>query len=229
MKIIHDARLPKLAIEALANYGKLIPFYSEGVTDEALAGHPVIFCTPINNTLVVAPNAPVSFIEQLQYHNISFTLGISRVGVSKKDTAAYNIANGESAVIHNFSYTDPIVLKLLGDCTQIHTRQGLARCATLPLRNNHFITSDPGVAKKLKTTQISHLWVDATPILLPSIAYGCIGGCMGVYEDTVFIIGSLLYHPQGALIREYISQIHYKIVELYDGPLFDGGSIILIP
>jgi hypothetical protein len=42
----------------------------------------------------------------------------------------------------------------------------------------------------------------------------------------VFFIGNLSHFPEGEKVRQFLSS--YEIIELYDGPLVDGGSLIFI-
>ena len=47
-----------------------------------------------------------------------------------------------------------------------------------------------------------------------------------MFDNVVFINGSLLHHPDGGNIREYLESLNYEIVELDEGPLRDVGSIL---
>jgi hypothetical protein len=47
-------------------------------------------------------------------------------------------------------------------------------------------------------------------------------------NDTVFITGSLAHFVEGASVRKFLEELQYKIVELYDGPLFDGGGVLFL-
>ena len=49
---------------------------------------------------------------------------------------------------------------------------------------------------------------------------------LGVHGNMVFIIGSLDHHHEGNSIRSFLENLKYEIIELYDGPLYDGGSIL---
>jgi hypothetical protein len=49
-----------------------------------------------------------------------------------------------------------------------------------------------------------------------------------VYENQVFIIGSLKRYIDGQIVEALLKDLDYGIVELYDGPLFDGGGIFFI-
>ena len=72
------------------------------------------------------------------------------------------------------------------------------------------------------------LFVNSHKINLEGFPHGFFGGCCGVLENTVFINGSLSHHPDGSIVRDYLESINYEIVELYDGPLTDTGSIIFV-
>jgi len=72
------------------------------------------------------------------------------------------------------------------------------------------------------------LYVSPESILLEGFPHGFFGGCCGVWEDKVFVNGSLSLHPDGEKIREFLVSLGYEIVELNEGPLTDVGSIFFI-
>ena len=65
-------------------------------------------------------------------------------------------------------------------------------------------------------------------ILLEGFPHGFFGGCCGIWKDKVFINGSLDHFPEGEKVRQYLKDLGYEVVELYDGPLTDAGSILFV-
>ena len=58
--------------------------------------------------------------------------------------------------------------------------------------------------------------------------HGFFGGACGVHENKVFILGHLDKFKDGDKVRNYLKDLDYKIIELFDGQLFDGGSILFL-
>ncbi len=132
------------------------------------------------------------------------------------------------ALIHNFRYTDSVFSNHAEEHDLIHSGQGYTRCNLFALKDDHFITSDAGIARVLDGFGLKNLFVDPSEILLPGMKHGFFGGACGVYENKVFILGHLDKFKDGDKVRNYIKDLDYKIIELYDGPLFDGGSILFL-
>jgi hypothetical protein len=121
---------------------------------------------------------------------------------------------------------DPEIVEAAGNREIIHVKQGYTRCNLIPLGNNRFITSDKGIEKTLLQYGLEVLYVDPDGILLPGFNHGFIGGTCGVWQNKLFFIGSLKYFPEGQKIKDFVTGM--EIIELYDGSLFDGGSILFI-
>ena len=106
----------------------------------------------------------------------------------------------------------------------IRVRQGYVKCSIVPIDDKYIITSDKGIKDKWKTR--ASLLTRPGLVRLAGYKTGFIGGASGVHKDKVFFIGSLRHHPDGECIREFIEKRGKKIIELCDGQLFDGGSIL---
>lgn len=225
MIIIHDARLPGAALRNLRKYGDCISFITSGITSEAISGHPDIFFFPCEKKLIVAPNVPAHYLEKLHNHHIHFQIGQSPVGADSENAASYNVVMTPRFLIHHQNRTDKIILQQAENRQRIHVNQSFTRCSLIPLPDESFITSDGGIAKVLQSYSLPFLRVNPTDIFLSPYKNGFIGGCMGVYEETVFVIGSLNHYSDGKKLRCYLEDKEYQIVELYDGPLWDGGSL----
>lgn len=225
--VIYDARMPHAAIEALSDYAVAVPLSTQGITDDILSGHPDVFaCDALG---IVAPNMPPSVRERLTREGVAYVSGSLQVGAGKYNNAHYNAVVSEHYLLHHIACTDDSILAM---CSKpglprqcINVRQSFVRCTTIALRQDSFITSDEGVYKQLCSCKVQALYVDGKRILLPGARYGFIGGCMGIYGDELFLTGSLKYLEQGDMLAGYIRNMGYHIVELYDGPLFDGGSL----
>jgi hypothetical protein len=224
--IIHDARMPEKAIAALENYGELLPFITDGITCEAIAGHPDIFFCQIDNKLIVAPNVPEPYICKIsELCSCEIIKGVMPAGCKKEDSTCYNAVITDEWIIHHRSYCDPVILRYKRNREFLQVPQPYTRCSLLPLKNNRFVTSDRGIEKVLRGKGLDCLYVDPRQILLPGFPYGFFGGCAGIYGNKILLSGSLQSHPQGDQIAGYLNASGYEIVELCADRLFDAGTI----
>ena len=226
MHIIVDKRIPFEAKIKLKKFGEVLFFETSGITYPAISGHPDIFFCKTENELVIAPNTPGKTIEQLKVSNISFVTGKKIVGTQYPQTAYYNALITDRYLVHNLNYTDPVILDFCDHLEKIDLKQAYTRCSVLAFGNDSYITSDKGIEKVLLKCGLAVLFVNPKGILLPGFEHGFFGGTCGIYKDKVFFTGSLDRFPEGEKVRQFMSG--YEIIELYDGPLFDGGSLIFL-
>jgi len=201
---------------------------TSGITYEAISGHPDIFFHQIGGKLVVAPNLPEKYFSVLEQSGISYVRGEQGVGEKYPTSSAYNAVSTPDLLIHNFRNTDLVITRLAEDADLIHVDQGYTRCNLLALDNEHFITSDDKVKRVLDRFDKDCLHVSPEGIMLEDYKHGFFGGCCGIHDNKIFFIGSLKHYPAGGEVRNYLSSLNFEIVELYDGPLFDGGSILFL-
>jgi len=228
MFIIVDKKIPEPAKEKLQQYGKLLELETTGITYDAISGHPDIFFHYTGKQLIAAPNTPANYLVSLKETGVEYVLGEQAVGKKYPASSAYNAVSVSKLLIHNFRNTDSVITTLLDDADLIHVDQGYTRCNILALDDKHFITSDDKVKRVLDRFWKDCLYVSPEDILLPGFKHGFFGGCCGLHDKKVFIIGSLNHYKHGEKVRKYLSVLGYEIIELYNGQLFDGGSILFI-
>jgi hypothetical protein len=235
MMIIVDKRISQLAKERLSSYGELLELKTEGITYPAISGHPDIFFCQSANHLIIAPNLPKQYFDKLAELKIEFIRGEFPVGAEYPASARYNAVATGNYLIHNFRHTDFMITRTLEDLHPLQVDQGYCRCNLLPLKDDHFITSDKGIYKVLSGWSPGSsglhphvLYVSPDGILLEGFPNGFFGGCCGVWEEKVFVNGSLKFYKDGGKVRDYLNHLDYKIIELNNGPLTDIGSIIFI-
>ena len=226
MFIIADQRIPEQAKNNLELYGNVLFMRPNEITYSAISGHPDIFFCKVDDTLVIAPNISPEYQIKLKELNVQFTKGVKPVGEKYPETASYNAVITDDYAIGNTNFMDQHIKDLAGTKEIIHVNQGYTRCNLIPLKNDRFITSDKGIEKVLLKYGLEVLFVDPEGVLLPGFKNGFIGGTCGVWQNKIFFIGSLQHFPKGQKIRDFIRDM--EIVELYDGPLFDGGSLIFL-
>ncbi|MGE5681646.1 MAG: DUF6873 family GME fold protein [Bacillota bacterium] len=229
MLILVDKKIPDGAKENLSKYGELLELSTSGITYEAISGHPDIFFFKSPDKLFVAPNLPNEYFEILNKYAVPFKKGSSPVEAKYPLSARYNAVADDNYFIHNLKITDQTILQELSDIKHlISVNQGYCRCSLLALKNNSFITSDSGIYKALLKENLNSLLVDTKQVLLPGFSHGFFGGACGIFENKIFLIGSLKYVQDAENIKKYTSYLNYEIIELYNGPLFDGGGIFFI-
>lgn len=228
MLFIIDKRIPPEAKQKLASFGKIIELETSGITDDYLSGHPDIFLFQSGSSIIYAPNTPKSFIEQLRRENLNLVKGNREIAKGYPDCAAYNAVMTGKYFIHNLTISDETLLKAAETKEKINVKQGFTRCSLLHLKDDKFITSDKGIEKELIKNGCKVLYVNPEKILLPGCRHGFFGGCAGIYGNDFFVIGSLNYFDEGDSVKEFISNCGMNLVELYDGPLFDAGSVMVM-
>jgi hypothetical protein len=256
MLIIADRRIPAEAKEKLSAVGTLLELETEGIVYPAISGHPDIFFCKTPEMLIVHPDLPEYYFEQLRKYQIQFITGnpVSRIenrgwrmehrgssienpvssiqypSLSGRQAASirYNAAVNDHFLVHRLEFTDLAILENCHALKKIPVKQGYTRCNLLLLKEDHYLTSDAGIHKALQRAGQKGICVSPEGILLPGFPNGFIGGAMGVLNDTLFIIGSLDQYKEGDVVRKYLESLDYRIVELYDGSLFDGGGILFI-
>jgi hypothetical protein len=241
MLIIVDHKISSAAKAKLSLNGDLLELRTEGITYPAISGHPDIFICQSADKLIVAPNLPEEYLIKLKNSCSNVINGEFPVGAEYPASARYNAVATPHYLIHNFRHTDFMITRTLEELQPVHVDQGYCRCNLLPLKDDHFITSDEGIFKVLKaglhpeglhpegwSPEGRHLLVSPDDIFLEGFPHGFFGGCCGVWEDKVFVNGSLSQFKDGQKVRNYLDSLEYEIIELNNGPLEDIGSILFI-
>ncbi len=228
MLIIGDARLPAEVIKNLSAFGTFVPFTTRGITYGAVSGHPDLFFCRHRQQLFVAPNVPDHYLAHLRKYNISFVKGKLPVGKSYPQTARYNAVVTDKFLIHNTKYTDELLKEVCIKNEFISVNQGYTRCNLLALHDDLFITSDKGIFSQLQKRDLDVHYFLPEGILLPGFEHGFLGGCLGIVGNRIFVTGSLSRYPEGEKLSALLASRNYEIFALYDGPLFDGGSLFFL-
>lgn len=107
----------------------------------------------------------------------------------------------------------------------VNVKQGYAHCSAL-IFGDHAVTADEGIFKALTDNGVDTLKIRPGHIELPGYGCGFIGGASFCFGNTVYFFGSLSTHPDGEMIREFITSRGYGIKELVKRPLIDlGGGV----
>lgn len=224
--IIADKKLPEQAKKNLKQFGSLIEFSTQSITYKAISGHPDIFICQLPNKIILAPNLPFEYLEIFENAKINFVKGQQNVGMKYPQSAVYNSVVSENYFIFKKGIPDKEIIQNLSSQKSILVKQGYCRCNLLSLKNDSFITSDKNIYKNLSQEKLNVLYVDPKQIILPGFKHGFFGGTAGIIGNDVLISGSLKYFSDKEKIKNFLTNLNYYIIELYDGPLFDGGSIL---
>jgi len=228
MLILADSKISATAREKLSVYGEVIDFATNGITYEAISGHPDIFFCLTPNGLIVAPNVPAHYLTLLQKNCIEYTPGQLAVGCEYPLTACYNSLVTGKYIIQNSTSSDPQILTMNPEPEIIHTRQGYVRCNLISLPGDKFITSDQGIENSLRKRNLEVLFVDSSSVRLEGFAHGFFGGACGRYADILFVNGSLKYIKEKNQVEEFAARAGIKIVELSDEQPVDIGTILFL-
>jgi len=227
MLIIADARLPLEALQKLRNLGNLFGFSSKGIVYDSISGHPDVFLCQTPDAVVVAPNAPDALKAALHLNRIPAHEGSFAVGSRYPHSARYNAWVGENLLVHKLTNTDSAIMEICKDFDHLNVAQAYTRCNLLEA-NGLFISSDKGIEKALSGRGREVFYVDPHRIVLPGQKNGFIGGCMGYWQHQLFLAGSVTHFPEGPDLKKALDSRSVQLVELYDGPLIDGGGIMFL-
>jgi hypothetical protein len=228
MLILADSKMPEAAKHKLHAYGEVVEFKTEGITYEAISGHPDIFFCPSPGGLIVAPNLPREYSTILDLHNIRYTKGKLPVGFNYPETARYNSLFTDHYIIQSHGISDASIQNMNPDLELISVRQGYIRCNLLALPNNTFITSDRGIEKSLKLHSIEVHFVDPKGVKLDGFEHGFFGGACGLNKNTLYLCGSISSFSEHQSVKEFCSHAEVQLIELFEGPPIDVGTILFL-
>lgn len=219
--------MPLVAKRKLTEYGELLELETSDITYTAVSGHPDIFFCQTPAGLIVAPNLPEEYFSLLDRYGIKYRKGKTAVGKAYPQTSPYNAVVTSKYLIHNLKFTDAVLLKACEGLTQIHVNQGYTRCNLLALNENLFIASDKGICNTLLDHSLRCHYFPPDEIRLEGFPNGFLGGACGIWDQKLFICGSLRHHSRGNAFRNIVEAEGFEIIELLDEPLKDVGSIFL--
>lgn len=217
-----------MLMHRLETYGRLIPFSTSHKSYAAISCHPDIFMFQSPDALILSPDFPEEIIRIFKNNAIPFIMGKSKTGLNYPESAAYNAFADDDILVYSKKATDA---EIVNTCTQqqkIAVNQAYIRCNMIRIGKRAYVTSDMGIHKALQQHGLGSWWFSPAGIRLTGFEYGFLGGCMGYYNDCLFISGSLDYYPEGNKLRNLLQLQGQKYLELTNEALSDGGGIFFI-
>ncbi len=226
---VASSLMPDIARSKLASFGKVLWLDPTDTVYHTIATHPDIYFFPFaSDGLVFAPNTPKTWIADLHRNKVRLAKGLLPLGKEHPKTTHYNACVADSLLIHNLKHTDPRILDVCRDKRQINVRQAYTCCNLLAVNDKAFITSDAGICEMLRHEGLEVLYIDPHQIQLEGHEYGFFPGCCGLMGNLLLICGSTQSLSEKASLNTFLKRHHVRLVELYDGPLTDVGSIICL-
>jgi hypothetical protein len=226
MIIIASSHLPDEAAQVLRKLGRLLLLPPQQGVYESIATHPDIYFCHDGECLYVSPLISKSMLSQLG--KIRIEIGERAPGPVYPATALYNAVLSPTLLIHNLKVTDNTLLKASENRSKIHVSQAYTRCNLINLDDEHFITSDKGIEKALLKHSKKVCFINPSGVRLKGHKHGFFGGACGISGRTLFICGSLSRLDESELLSDFLSNAGWHLISLYNGPLLDLGSLLII-
>lgn len=197
---------------------------------DAISYHPDILLHPVaSKDIVIAPNV----YDPLK--DVFFSLGFNPLkgdtvlGRNYPQNIAYNVARLSKFAIHNWKYTDKVLLRLLEEnhVELIHVKQGYSKCSICIVNDHAIITADPGIARAVERYGIEALLISPGYISLSGLDYGFIGGISGLLgKNKLAFSGYLRHHPDYGRIMKFLDKCEINPMFLSENFPTDIGSIV---
>ena len=228
---IVDKRIPQTIETNLNNIGvNIIKSTACSNTYDAIKYHPDISVCKLNyNNIVVAPNVYDYYKEVLKPYGFNVICGESTIKNKYPYNIHYNIVILEKFAIHNFKYTDKVILDYIekNNIEKINVSQGYCKCSICVVDDNSIITSDEGIYKEVIKHGIDSLLIEKGHIDLFELNYGFIGGCSFLLSNNeLAFLGNIKKHPDYDKILNFVESKNKKLISLSDDKLIDLGSVI---
>jgi len=228
---IVDKRIPQTIENNLNNIGvNIIKSTACSNTYDAIKYHPDISVCKLNyNNIVVAPNVYDYYKEVLKPYGFNVICGESTIKNKYPYNIHYNIVILKKFAIHNFKYTDKVILDYIekNNIEKINVSQGYCKCSICVVDDNSIITSDEGIYKEVIKHDIDCLLIEKGHIDLFELNYGFIGGCSFLLSNNeLAFLGNIKKHPDYDKILNFVKSKNKKLISLSNDKLIDLGSVI---
>lgn len=228
-KLFIDNRMREIEKNKLVNLGyELIEIPENKRLYQEISSHVDIHICKIKDKIILEK----TFYDYM--NNAEYIKGTSIVYEKYPEDIKYNACIVGNKAIHNFKYTDSMILKILeeNNFEIINVNQGYTKCSIAIIDENSIITSDVGLYNTLRNTGLDILFLDYSPNikLLNNNKYsdkkGFIGGAISRIDDNIFISGDLSFIDKENKIRDFITKKELNIIDFKQLDVIDYGGII---
>lgn len=247
MKFVKTPNLPEAGKLALIDYrieGQLLKELEKRNIDclrvnahedlyKSVSGHPDMQLHHLGGKdMVYAPGVSTELIKKLETLGYKMIIGSSKMRNTYPYSVAYNVARIGDFVLHNFEYTDEVLLAEFEKrgLKRIKVKQGYAKCSVCIVNKNSIITADLGIARAAREFGIEVLLIPPQRnIVLKGLDYGFIGGSGGLISSK-----SLAFFGDATLLESYRDILTFteergvEVVSLSNERVQDFGSILVI-
>ena len=192
---------------------------------EAECHHADMQCVHLGNNEIFVLNECKKLKRQLE--DLKFNVNTTQRS-AKRDyphNVPLNVCILGDTMICNPDAVDKALLKKYSKI--IPVKQGYCRCSIAVVSQNALITSDEGIYRALKNSDIDCLKISVGNIELPGFDYGFIGGCCGkLSKDILAFSGKLESHPNSDNIKTFLRNYNVYSENLNNEKLIDIGGIL---
>ena len=234
--ILIDKRMRNVEKNMLKYLGyKLVPIETSNNVYAEISSHVDIFTTKIGDTLIVEKSKYDDLVFMLKDTEYNIISGKENVEMKYPNDIKYNVCIIGNYAVHNFKYTDKVVLQELKEngYELINVEQGYTNCSVAVIDESSVITTDRKIAEKLIANNISVLLLDYTlDIKLKdedgnySNMNGFIGGAIGRVDNNIIVFGDLNKIDRENKIRDFIKIRNLKLIDFKDLDVIDYGGIV---
>ena len=234
--ILIDKRMRNVEKNMLKYLGyKLVPIETSNNVYAEISSHVDIFTTKIGDTLIVEKSKYDDLVFMLKDTEYNIISGKENVEMKYPNDIKYNVCIIGNYAVHNFKYTDKVVLKELKEngYELINVEQGYTNCSVAVIDESSVITTDRKIAEKLIANNISVLLLDYTPDIKLKDEYGnysnmngFIGGAIGRLDNNIIVFGDLNKIDRENKIRDFIKIRNLKLIDFKDLDVIDYGGIV---
>jgi hypothetical protein len=244
--LIVDKRMPNIMKHLLKdmNY-EIIELEQESRVYPEISAHPDIFVCKIGNKLIVE-ESKFEYLEKViqeenytssninkideEHKKVEILQGSRTVTSKYPEDIKYNVCIVGNKAIHNFNYTDKIILEELknNNYELINVKQGYSNCSIAVIDENSIIVSDKGIYEILKQTDLDILFLDYEPDIKLfdenknySTKKGFIGGAISRVGNNIVVFGDLNKIDKENRIRNFIQAKNLNLIEFADQEVID--------
>ena len=191
-----------------------------------ICGHPDIAACDLGDVTVIEPATYNLLYEQIKDFNI--IKGETILRSKYPYDIAYNFIVTEKYIIGKLNYMDKVVRKLAEKkgLEFINVKQGYARCSTISLPEDRFITSDSNIYETLISKNLKCYLIECQDIYLSERYNGFLGGSCLIYDDEIMFFGNIDSIGNGDILKKILKENHIKYYDINNLKLKDYGSMI---